>query len=229
MTDPVQLREIEEAIIQCESCPRLVEWRERVGRVRRRAFASEEYWSRPVPGFGDLNARVLIVGLAPGAHGSNRTGRMFTGDDSGRLLYGALYRAGFASQPVAISSSDGLELKDVFITALCRCVPPDNKPAPAEIAACSTYLHQEFDALSNIEGVVALGKLAFDAMQKMLYLVAGAGEKTVFAHGAFRSAPADKPWLLASYHPSRQNTQTGRLTVAMFDAVWQRVTELLGD
>ena len=227
MADPLQLETIEQNIIQCELCPRLVEWRQRIGRVKRRAFANETYWAKPVPGFGDPLARVLIVGLAPGAHGSNRTGRMFTGDDSGRFLFSALYRVGFANQPGAVSLSDGLELRDVFITALCRCVPPDNKPTPAEISNCSVYIDQELNALDQIVGLVALGKLAFDAVQKMIYTGDTDGERSVFGHGVFRDASDGKPWLIGSYHPSRQNTQTGRLTAAMFDAIWQRVIELL--
>lgn len=221
------LQELEIEITTCQTCSRLVAWREEVGFVKRRAYREENYWAKPVPGFGDPNARVLVVGLAPGAHGSNRTGRMFTGDASGDFLYPALYRAGFASQPFARSQRDGLELKDIFITALCRCVPPDNKPTSEEISNCRPYLLDEISLLTNIQGVVALGKLAYDELKQILNIEKDQIDRQSFSHGAFIPGKNTTPWLLGSYHPSRQNTQTGRLTVEMFDSIWQRVNQLL--
>ncbi len=212
-------------IIGCRRCPRLVEWRERVARERRRAYVEWDYWAKPVPGFGDPEARVLIVGLAPGAHGSNRTGRMFTGDSSGDFLYKALYDAGFASQPTATRVGDGLELQDVFITAVCRCAPPGNRPLTEEILNCQPYLLEEMRLLTRLEGIVALGRIAFEQVQKILR---PKNPMLPFRHGAFYK-PADAlPWILASYHPSRQNTQTGRLTPEMFAGIWQQVRNELG-
>lgn len=221
------LEDLEKEITACRICPRLVAWREEVGRVRRRAYRDDDYWAKPVPGFGDPSARVLVLGLAPGAHGSNRTGRMFTGDASGDFLYPALYRTGFASQPVAKNQNDGLELKNIFITALCRCVPPDNKPTPGEMYNCRQYLLQEIKLLAELQGVVALGKLAYDAAVRHILSLDKSDSVPVFSHGAFFPAQEGTPWLLGSYHPSRQNTQTGRLTADMFDSIWQRVIQLL--
>jgi uracil-DNA glycosylase family 4 len=211
-------------LLACRLCPRLVAWREQVAAEKRRAYREWDYWGKPVPGFGDPAARILAVGLAPGAHGSNRTGRMFTGDASGDFLYPALFRAGLASQPTATHREDGLTLKDVFITAVCRCVPPDNRPSPVEITACQPYLRQELTLLPQTQLIVALGKIAFD---QILRLFAGASKKPafnvhemVFKHGADYSLGVEQPHLIASYHPSRQNTQTGRLTAAMFDEIW---------
>lgn len=221
------LEELEKEIITCRRCPRLVAWREEVGRVKRRAYRDDDYWAKPVPGFGDPHARILVLGLAPGAHGSNRTGRMFTGDASGDFLYPALYRAGFASQPSAKNSNDGLELKDIFITALCHCVPPDNKPSLNEMDNCRQFLLHEIAMLTQIKGVVALGKLAYDAAVRHILFLGKTDSIPVFSHGAFFPAREGKPWLLGSYHPSRQNTQTGRLTAEMFDSIWQRVNHLL--
>ncbi len=212
---------LENKIITCRLCPRLVDWREKVARTRRRAFRDQTYWGKPVPGFGDRQARLLVVGLAPGAHGSNRTGRMFTGDASGEFLYTALHRAGFANQPGSTSREDGLALKDVFITAVCRCVPPDNKPERLEMDYCQPFLLNEIHLLENIQGIIALGRVAFDRLipiYKMKWDVIPAME---FAHAAFYPQHAQAPWLLASYHPSRQNTQTGRLTVPMFEGIWE--------
>ncbi|MHC1783956.1 MAG: uracil-DNA glycosylase [Anaerolineaceae bacterium] len=214
-------------ITACRLCPRLVEWREQVARVKRRAFLSEEYWSRGVPGFGDHLGRILVVGLAPGAHGSNRTGRMFTGDASGDFLYPALHRAGFASHPQSSAQEDGLELKDVFITAVNRCAPPDNKPTPEEMKTCRPYLLRELDLLKNVEGLVALGRIAFDNILQIIGPENNSEGKPVFGHGSYFQLGRGKPWLLCSYHPSRQNTQTGRLTPAMFDAVWAAAREKL--
>jgi len=219
---------LESSILTCRLCPRLVAWREEVARVKRRAYRDEDYWGKPVPGFGDGNARILIVGLAPGAHGANRTGRMFTGDSSGDFLYAALHRAGFASQPTSRGRCDGLTLQDAYISAACRCAPPDNKPAPDELAACWPFLTQELALLRNVRVVVALGRIAFDAVLRVY------ADRThpllpqpLFAHNAVASLGDGLPMLVASYHPSRQNTQTGRLTVEMFDAVWTHVRDRL--
>lgn len=213
-------------IIACRKCARLTAWREKVGVEKRRAFGDQEYWAKPVPGFGDEDARVLLLGLAPGAHGSNRTGRMFTGDDSGRFLYAALHRAGFANQPSASHQDDGLVLTDVWITAVCRCAPPDNKPTPAEMDNCQPFLKREYSSLNQIQGIVAFGKIAYDAAFKLIKQ-----NKKIniprFGHAAFYPSTEYQPWILASYHPSRQNTQTGRLTTAMFDVIWTEVRRLL--
>lgn len=221
------LAALEESLIHCRRCPRLVAWREEVARKKRRAFMDWTYWGKPVPGFGDSFARLLVVGLAPGAHGSNRTGRMFTGDASGEFLYAALHRAGFASQPASIFRTDDLTLKDVFITAVVRCCPPDNKPLPEELAACRPHLIAEMRLLPNIQGIVALGSIAFNQL-KAIYREAGHPfEALSFGHHALLPAEKGRPWLLASYHPSRQNTQTGRLTAAMFDRIWETARNLL--
>lgn len=215
---------LEETIISCRRCPRLVAWREQVAIEKRRAYRDQEYWGKPVPGFGDPQARLLIVGLAPGAHGSNRTGRMFTGDASGDFLYPALYRAGFANQPDTSHRDDGLTLRDCFISAVGRCAPPDNKPTRDEIAACLPYLKQEMDFLPNLQGIVALGSIAFNETLSLLGLKSSG---FVFGHNLIYEPGGSLPWLLASYHPSRQNTQTGRLTAAMFDQIWQIAREKL--
>ncbi len=209
-------------VIACRLCPRLVAWREEVARTRRRAYRDQEYWGKPVPGFGDPAAKLLVVGLAPGAHGSNRTGRMFTGDASGDFLYPALHRAGFASRPHSASLQDDLHLKGLFISAACRCAPPDNKPLPAEIAACRPFLDTEIELLSpQMQGFIALGRIAFDWLLDWYRRQGAATHGVEFTHAALHTIRPDLPWLLASYHPSRQNTQTGRLTVEMFDQVWQ--------
>ncbi len=212
----------------CRKCERLVAWREQVGEIKRKAYRDEIYWARPVPGFGDPDARVLVVGLAPGAHGSNRTGRMFTGDDSGNFLYPALWRAGFANQPNGEKTNDGLLLKNMWITAVCRCVPPDNKPTRDEIANCRGYLEREMEFLKNLRGIVALGKIAWDEILKQIH---PADDQPIppFGHGALIRNNEKQPWVLASYHPSRQNTQTGRLTAPMFDEIWTKVNQLLVD
>ena len=220
---------LNDQITACRLCPRLVSWREEVARVRKRAFRDWDYWGKPVPGFGDRHARLLVIGLAPGAHGSNRTGRMFTGDASGEFLYSALHRAGLASQPTANSRNDGLQLKDVFITAICRCVPPANRPSPQEIHNCQPYLEQEMTLLAGYQGIVALGSLAFQQVLAIFNRNGRSNNGYNFQHNALYHLGDGMPWLLASYHPSRQNTQTGRLTPAMFDAVWQRAVGLLVD
>ncbi len=216
-------------IIACRRCPRLVAWREQVAAEKRRAFRDWDYWGKPVPGFGDHNARLLVVGLAPGAHGSNRTGRMFTGDASGEFLYAALHRAGFASQPTASHPGDGLMLRDVFITAVCRCAPPDNKPLPQEILNCRPFLTAEIELLDRVQGVVALGQLAFQQTLHVYQVNSTLARSYKFGHGEFYVMGESRPWLLASYHPSRQNTQTGRLTAEMFDEIWQKARTMLDD
>ena len=217
---------LESTITACRRCPRLVAWREEVAREKRRAYRDEAYWGKPVPSFGDIAAHVLIVGLAPGAHGANRTGRMFTGDSSGDFLYAALHRAGFASQPTSRGRDDGLTLTDAYISAACRCAPPDNKPAPDELAACRPFLTQEITLLENVRVVVALGRIAFDTILRTYAPVTGAATP-VFAHNASCSLGPGLPMLVTSYHPSRQNTQTGRLTTEMFNDVWTSVRRLL--
>lgn len=213
---------LNQQIISCRLCPRLIEWRSKVAVEKRKAYRNCDYWGKPVPGFGAVDARVLVVGLAPGAHGSNRTGRMFTGDASGEFLYRSLFKAGFSNQPQSYSKEDGLLLNDIFISAVCRCVPPDNKPSPDEINTCKTYLEQEIRLLENLEGIVALGKIAFDTLLRIKYN----GNHYKFFHGACYFTNG-YPWLLASYHPSRQNTQTGKLTIPMFDSIWNTVINLL--
>jgi uracil-DNA glycosylase len=222
-----QWQTLEETIINCRLCPRLVAWREKVAVEKRRAYMDWDYWGKPVPGFGDRNAPLLVVGLAPGAHGSNRTGRMFTGDSSGIFLYSALHRAGFANQPISTSREDNLNLKNLFITAICRCAPPDNKPLPQEQINCRSFLLKEMELLGNIQGIIVLGKIAFDQVLTIYRLQGLVLKNMEFSHGATYSIGEGLPWLLASYHPSRQNTQTGRLTTAMFDAIWQKANSLL--
>jgi uracil-DNA glycosylase family 4 len=220
------INDLQNEIITCRKCARLVAWREQVGTVKRKAYRNETYWAKPVPGFGDPNARVLVVGLAPGAHGSNRTGRMFTGDDSGNFLYPALWRAGFANQPEGAKVNDGLQLKNMWITAVCRCVPPDNKPTRDEIANCRPYLEKEIEFLKNLRGIVALGRIAWDEVLKHVHPEDGQ-PIPAFGHGAIIHNDEKHPWVLASYHPSRQNTQTGRLSARMFDEIWKKVNQLL--
>ena len=212
----------------CRRCPRLVEWRERVAREKRAAYRDEEYWGRPVPAFGDPAARILVVGLAPAAHGANRTGRMFTGDRSGDWLYGALHRAGFANRAESTARDDGLRLRDVMVTASVRCAPPANKPTPAEGDACRPWLEEELDLLGGVRVFVALGSFAW---RQTLRILAGRGAsvpspKPRFAHLA-EVRLGDGSAVLASYHPSQQNTFTGKLTVEMFDGVWARARELV--
>ena len=221
------LKSLNLSLIACERCPRLVAYRQRVAREKRRAFRDEDYWGKPVPSAGDPRARVLMVGLAPGAHGANRTGRMFTGDGSGDFLTPALYRAGFANQPTSTHVDDGLKLKDLYIVAVCHCAPPDNKPTPQETANCRPYLVQHLQRLRNVRVILALGKIAFDGV---LAALAETGieiptPRPAFAHGAEYRVGAYT--LITSYHPSRQNTQTGRLTEAMFEAIFKRVDSLL--
>jgi uracil-DNA glycosylase family 4 len=217
------LATIQREIVQCTRCPRLVEYRAQVARDKRRQYRDWDYWGKPLPSFGDPQARLLIIGLAPAAHGGNRTGRMFTGDQSGDWVYRTLHRFGFANQPTSQHRDDGLRLRDAYITAAARCVPPDNKPSRAELVTCRHYLVRELELLRRVRIVVPLGKIAFDA-----YLAARRergqprpDDRPHFAHGASTWLP-EGILLLASYHPSRQNTQTGRLTRAMFEAIFER-------
>ena len=224
---PTWLQALNEEVISCTRCPRLVVYREQIAREKRRAYRDWEYWGKPVPGFGDPNARVLIMGLAPGAHGSNRTGRPFTGDASGNFMYPALHETGFANQPCATSREDGLVLKDLYITAAARCAPPDNKPLPIELANCAPFLDRELAGLKRLKVIVALGKIGFDAYLNYLKRSGKLDSKGayVFAHGAKYKMP-DGRILLASYHPSNQNTQTGKLTRPMFVQIFREAAQL---
>lgn len=221
------LSKIELEVIACRKCSRLVSWREEVAVIKRRAYREQDYWGKPVPGFGDPEAKLLAYGLAPGAHGSNRTGRMFTGDASGDFLYPALYRQGFANQPTASDRFDAMELKGLFISAAVRCAPPDNKPTHQEIENCRPWTRLELGQLKSLQGVVVLGRIAFDSLLSLPEFQPVKQRKLQFGHGLFYDLGEGLPWLLCSYHPSRQNTQTGRLTVEMFDAIWQKARELL--
>jgi uracil-DNA glycosylase family 4 len=218
---------LNEEVISCRLCPRLVVYREKVAREKRRAFHDCIYWGKPVPGFGDPKARLLIVGLAPGAHGSNRTGRPFTGDKSGEFLYKALYDAGFANQPDGLRPDDGLKLLNAYITAAARCAPPDNKPLPRELLNCRPYLEREMKILKP-RAVLALGKIGWDVYLGILrhegVLVSRAGYP--FAHGAEFDLPSGER-LFGVYHPSQQNTQTGRVTLLMYAAVLRRIRRFL--
>ncbi|NUQ85047.1 MAG: uracil-DNA glycosylase [Anaerolineales bacterium] len=240
---PTKFEQLNRQIISCRKCPRLVAWREEVARVKRKAYKNEEYWGKPVPGFGDPQARILVVGLAPGAHGSNRTGRQFTGDASGAFLFPALHKAGFANQAQAESRSDGLLLKDMYITASGRCAPPANKPTSEELDNCQPYLEREIEILKP-KVIVCLGRIAFERVLKIIarLLTAGNGQQSTaglpgsfrFAHGAVYDVPPSSfiphPLsLLCSYHPSRQNTSTGKLTAEMFDDIWKKAGKLIED
>src|SRR5450631_4513418 len=217
------LDELNRQIISCERCARLRTYCSQVASVRKRAYSTWEYWGRPVPSFGDPEARVMILGLAPGAHGSNRTGRPFTGDGSGDFLYPVLYEAGFASQATSTSREDGMKLHDLWISAAVRCAPPDNKPLPEEIANCSSYLDEELALLKRLRVVVCLGRIAFDAYLTHLIRVGKIERRSayLFAHGAEYQITRDS-WVIASYHPSLQNTNTGRLTLPMFAKIFSR-------
>ena len=221
------LQELNTEVIACQRCPRLVEYRQHIAREKRRAYRDCAYWAKPVPGFGDVNARVLILGLAPGAHGSNRTGRPFTGDGSGHFLYRVLHRAGFASQPTATHKEDGLTLRDAYITAVVRCAPPQNKPTPDEIRNCSRFLDRELDALTQVRVVVALGKIGFDGYVGYLRRrgIINGRNGYEFGHAAKYKMP-DGKILLAAYHPSLQNTNTGKLTEAMMLKIFRQAARL---
>lgn len=216
-------------IVACRKCPRLVKYREEIARVKRRAFREWEYWGKAVPGFGDPKARLFILGLAPAAHGANRTGRVFTGDRSGDFLYAALHKAGFANQPTSLHREDGLKLKNAYIAAAVRCAPPANKPLPEEILNCRPYLERELGILRP-RVVLALGKIAWDAYLEILKQEGkiASRAKFVFGHGAEERPVADGPVLVGVYHPSQQNTQTGKVTAAMYAKVLKRVQEILG-
>jgi uracil-DNA glycosylase len=225
---PERLEELNQIVIACRKCPRLVRYREEVARTKRRAYRDWDYWGRPVPGFGDPGAQLVIVGLAPAAHGANRTGRMFTGDRSGDFLYAQLHRAGFANQPTSIRANDGLALQNAYMSAALRCAPPANKPLPSELRHCVGYLQTELDLLCP-RAVLALGGIAF---QTYLRLLRDRGEIAspsayTFRHGASYALPGALPHLFVSYHPSQQNTQTGRLTPAMLFGVLRRIRRLL--
>jgi uracil-DNA glycosylase len=215
-------------VVGCRRCPRLVAYRRQVARRKRAAFAAERYWGRPVPAWGDPAARLVIVGLAPAAHGANRTGRMFTGDSSGDWLYAALHRCGFASAPKASHRDDGLRLNDCWITAAARCAPPENKPLPQELARCRPYLATELSLLPRRRVVLVLGRIAHDAYLRASgwWTLLPPAQRPRFSHGACTRLP-DGTLLLASYHPSRQNTNTGRLTRAMWHAVFRKAHRLV--
>ena len=221
------LERVNREVVRCQACPRLVAWREQVARERRAAYADEIYWGRPVPGFGDPSAHVLVVGLAPAAHGGNRTGRIFTGDRSGDFLFASLHRCGFANQPRSNDRDDGLRLDDMYIAAAVRCAPPENKPTPQERDTCRPYLVRELHKLSDVRVIVALGAFAYDALWATLR---DAGvevprRRARFAH--LVEQPAGPYTLLGSFHPSQQNTFTGRLTPEMLDAVFQRARRIV--
>jgi len=221
---PIALQAVREAITSCEACPRLRSYCQRIAREKKAAHRDDVYWGKPVPGFGDPAARLLIVGLAPAAHGANRTGRVFTGDGSGDFLMRALYDNGFASIPTARHADDGLALRDAYIMSVVRCAPPDNKPAPDELARCRPHLAAEIGALPNVQVVVALGKIGWDGYLAFLRSQQPPGEargaRPVFGHGAVAPAVPGQPTLMGSYHPSRQNTNTGRLTPPMLSAIF---------
>jgi uracil-DNA glycosylase family 4 len=222
-----ELAHIEAEIVACRVCPRLVEWRERVGREKVARFADQTYWARPVPGFGDPDARVVVLGLAPAAHGGNRTGRVFTGDRSGDFLYASLHRTGFANQPESVALDDGLRLAGAFVTAVNRCAPPGNKPTPAERDACLPYVERELAALASLRVIVALGAYGWDgALRAMIELGHTVRPKPRFGHGA--EAAIGTVTLLGCYHPSQQNTFTGTLTAPMIDDVLARARTLAG-
>jgi uracil-DNA glycosylase len=225
VSDSDSLAALEREVIACRRCPRLVAWREQTARVKRAAFAGETYWGRPLPGFGDPRARVLMLGLAPAAHGGNRTGRIFTGDRSGDWLFAALWRAGFANQPESIRRDDGLRLSGCYITAAVRCAPPQNKPTPAERDNCLPYFVRELDLLRSVRVIVCLGSFAWEvAFRAFAARGTAVKPRPRFGHGAL--APVGGYQLLGCYHPSQQNTFTGKLTEQMLDAVFTRAREL---
>jgi len=223
------LEQLDAAIEVCELCPRLVAWRQEVARTKRRAYLDWTYWGRPVPGWGDPAARLLMVGLAPGAHGANRTGRPFTGDGSGDFLFAALHRAGFANQPTSTHRDDGLSLTDCYMAGVARCVPPKNKPNAQELDNCRPFLVHEIGLLPNVQVVLCLGRLAFDGYLRILRQGRNDLPRLAFGHGVHYELDADTPKLLASYHPSLQNTNTGRLTAEMMDDVFGKCRALLTD
>jgi len=223
----MDINTLNKTIISCRKCPRLVEYRESVAMNKKRIYQNWVYWGKPVPAFGDIQGKILAVGLAPGPHGSNRTGRMFTGDASGVFLFAALYKAGFANQPESLNREDGLTLNDLLISAVCRCVPPDNKPSRSEITNCLPYLEQEIELMRNLQGFVALGRIGFENILSIYRARGVSVPRFDFKHGRVYQLGDGIPWLIASYHPSQQNTQTGRLSVDMFDKIWQQARTLL--
>ncbi|MGO8983511.1 MAG: uracil-DNA glycosylase [Terriglobales bacterium] len=227
MPIPTWLKVLNAEVVSCTRCPRLVEYRAAIAREKRRAYRDHKYWGKPVPGFGDPKARVLVLGLAPGAHGSNRTGRPFTGDASGNFMYPVLYEMGFASQPTATARDDGQVLTGLYITAAARCAPPDNKPLPQELANCAPYLERELEGLKELQVIVALGRIGFEAYLNYLLRKKQIASKREyeFRHGAEYVMP-DRRVLLASYHPSNQNTQTGKLTRPMFLNIFKEARRL---
>ena len=224
MDHVLQLEAIKKEVVSCRACPRLVAWREKVAEEKRAAYKDQKYWGLPVPGFGDPKARILIVGLAPGAHGANRTGRVFTGDRSGDFLYAALYRSGLSNQPDSVGLEDGLELEDVFITSPVKCAPPANKPNQKERSKCRPFFEREVSALASIKVVVALGQIGYMSAAAEF----GLNPKPKFSHGLEVEIDSDRK-LLCSYHVSQQNTFTGRLTESMFDKVIKRAKIIAGD
>ena len=225
---PTQLRVLNKEIVACRKCPRLVKYREKVAREKRRAYREWEYWGKPVPGFGDAQAQLLILGLAPAAHGANRTGRMFTGDRSGDFLYAALHNAGFANQSTSLNRDDGLQLNNTYIGATCRCAPPDNKPLPREMLNCRSYLEREIEILKP-KAILALGKIAWDGYLDILKQRGAIGSRALykFSHGAEAEVAPQTPRLFGVYHPSQQNTQTGRVTPAMYAKVLANIRRFL--
>ncbi len=217
------MRGLSAEISSCRACPRLVAWREEVAATRRASFSDQEYWGRPVPGFGDLRARIVVVGLAPAAHGANRTGRIFTGDRSGDWLFASMYRCGLANQPVSVSRDDGLRLRGVWVCSAVRCAPPANRPTPSERDRCFPFLVREVGLLPSARVFVALGRFAYDAACRLL----GVARRPAFGHGVELAVPGGGS-LVCSYHPSQQNTFTGRLTEGMLDSVLARAAELAG-
>ncbi len=225
------LEVLQSEITACRLCPRLRQYTSEIAQIKRRAYRDWDYWGKPVPSFGDPRARVLILGLAPGAHGSNRTGRMFTGDRSGDILYRVLHRTGFASQPASVSRDDGLELNGAYITASCHCAPPGNKPTPVEIRNCRPFFERELDLLPELKVVVALGKIAFDNYLDVLKArgVIASRAGFLFGHDRQYRIGAGQPVLVSSYHPSQQNTSTGKLTEKMLSDVFRRARKLALD
>ncbi len=231
MSTGESFRKLQETVVNCRKCPRLVAWREKVAAEKVRRFKSEEYWGRPAPAFGDPDARLVIIGLAPAAHGANRTGRMFTGDRSGQWLYEALYRFGFSDQPESVHRNDGLRLRDCLITAALRCAPPANKPLPRELDNCRAFLRSELKLAERKRVIVVLGQIAFRSFLKTWVENGGripGGRAPVFRHAGEWNL-TDCVILLSSYHPSQQNTQTGRLTRAMFHTVFRRARQILDE
>jgi uracil-DNA glycosylase len=223
---PDSIAQIREEVVMCRRCPRLVKYRERVALEKKREFRTEAYWGKPVPGFGDPNARLVAVGLAPAAHGSNRTGRVFTGDRSAAFLVRAFHASGFANQPTSVRRGDGLQYRDLYLTAAVRCAPPDNRPTPLERATCAPYLERELRCLPETRAILALGGFAWDAVRDVIPAVYGGSRPaTAFAHGACAPMGPGKPLLWGSYHPSPQNTNTGKLTFPMLVGLLERIRD----